>query len=291
MKPKRQKLSWPESIEYHTEHDLSKMLWEKYLRPVGMPEHEGFDATLAIAGDTGMGKSELALLTALSLCKLSGATFDVKQNVVYTREQLEAAIKKLPRYSPIVVDEAVNVLFSRDDQKNSQIIKVLEACRSRNLAILFCMPDFSAMDAKARKSRIRLWVDIRKVGEGVEFIRRRRTASDPHRTDPWNNWAFDQIGSQLERHPNFLGIIRWGRLPEALRAEYVAHKNASELLSEVDEQEEKASDIVGFLATLDNHKKGYDRLVERAAEYFGVHRVTLYNQIKDRKELLLRGNV
>lgn len=114
-------------IEQHTEKDLALMMWEKYLRPVDRPDHEGFDATVVISGDTGMGKSELAIMLQLSLSKITGIPFHIEKNVVYTREQLEEAIRTLPRYSGIVVDEAVNVLFSRDDYKNSTIIKILEA--------------------------------------------------------------------------------------------------------------------------------------------------------------------
>jgi hypothetical protein len=245
------------------------MLWTKYLRPVDLPSHEGFDATVVWAGDTGMGKSEAALSTQLALSELTGRPFEIRRQVVYTREQLDEAIRSLPRYSGIVVDEAVNVLFSRDDQKNSQIIKVLEACRSRNLAIFFCMPDFSAMDSKARNSRIRFWIDIRKVGEGLEFIRKRKTAANPHMTDPWNNWAFSEIGHRYDAHPNFIGVIRWARIPESLREEYVAFKHQSELLS-ADKVEEYPDRVASFLAWLDAEGYEFHGLKSRAAEYLGV---------------------
>lgn len=281
---RRGRLSAPSSIEVHSEEDLARMLWEKYLRPVDLPTHEGFDATVAIAGDTGMGKSELGIGAAVKLTKLTGTPFSIRNNVVYTRDQLEHAIRTLPRYSPIVIDEAVNVLFSRDDQKNSQIIKVLEACRSRNLALFFCMPDFSAMDAKARKSRIRFWIDIRKVGEGLEFIRQRRTAADPHLTDPWNNWAFKEIGHNYAAHPNFIGYIRWGRLPEALRAEYVEWKHSSELLSEEKQQEEDRDRVAKFLAWLDEEGHQHRGLKVLAAEYLGVDPNTISYRLRKAKK-------
>ena len=250
-----------------------------------MPDHEGFDATVVVAGDTGMGKSEMAISTNLALSELTGQPFIVKRQVVYTREQLDEAIRSLPRYSGIVVDEAVNVLFSRDDQKNSRIIKVLEACRSRNLAMFFCMPDFSAMDAKARNSRIRFWIDIRKVGEGLEFIRKRRTAANPHMTDPWNNWAFSEVGFRYEAHPNFVGVIRWGRIPEDLRRDYVEWKHQSELLSdekaEEDEKENRDS-VAPFLVWLDDNgfAERYVGLKSRAAEYFGITPPAIQDRLK-----------
>lgn len=257
------------------------MLWTKYLRPVDLPDHEGFDATVAISGDTGMGKSELAISIALALSEFTGQPFSVERNVVYTREQLDEAIRSLPRYSPIIVDEAVNVLFSRDDQKNSRIIKVLEACRSRNLAMFFCMPDFSAMDAKARKSRIRFWIEIRKVGEGLEFIRRRRTAADPHLTDPWNNWAFKQIGYRYEAHPNFIGYLAWSRIPESIRRAYVDFKHKSELLSDEEEDSSSRSNTVeSFLSWLGDDRRKYRSIVEKAADFLGVTSATVYQRMR-----------
>jgi hypothetical protein len=264
---------------------MARMLWTKYLRPVDLPDHEGFDATMAIAGDTGMGKSELAISICLALSEYTGQPFSVERNVVYTREQLDRAIRELPRYSPIVVDEAVNVLFSRDDQKNSKIIKVLEACRSRNLAMFFCMPDFSAMDAKARKSRIRFWIDIRKVGEGLEFIRRRRTAADPHLTDPWNNWAFKQIGHNWPSHPNFVGYIKWTRIPEDLRKAYVEFKHQSELLSEDEDEADggKLDDVISFLDWMGDDRRKYKSIVEKAAKFLGVTPATVYQRMRTRE--------
>lgn len=257
------------------------MLWTKYLRPVDLSDHEGFDATVAISGDTGMGKSELAISIALALSEFTGQPFSVERNVVYTREQLDEAIRSLPRYSPIIVDEAVNVLFSRDDQKNSRIIKVLEACRSRNLAMFFCMPDFSAMDAKARKSRIRFWIEIRKVGEGLEFIRRRRTAADPHLTDPWNNWAFKQIGYRYEAHPNFIGYLAWSRIPESIRRAYVDFKHKSELLSDEEEDSSSRSNTVeSFLSWLGDDRRKYRSIVEKAADFLGVTSATVYQRMR-----------
>lgn len=282
---RRRKLTSPGQVEVHSEVDLAKMLWTKYLRPVDLPTHEGFDATAAIAGDTGMGKSELAVSIQLALSKFTGQPFSVKKNIVYTREQLDDAIRTLPRYSGIIVDEAVNVLFSRDDQKNSKIIKVLEACRSRNLAIFFCMPDFSAMDSKARNSRIRFWIDIRKVGEGLEFIRMRRTAANPHLTDPWNNWAFKEIGSNYAAHPNFIGLIRWTRIPDSMREEYVEWKHSSELLSD-QSVEQKDVSIESFIAWLkdEGYYQDMSGLQSRAAEFLDRDRSTIAIKINKRRQ-------
>jgi len=269
VKVRRPRLQIPDRVEIHSEKDLARMVWTKYLRPVDLPSHEGFDATAAIAGDTGMGKSECAVSTSVAVSDLTGVPFKISRQVVYTREQLDEAIRTLPRYSCIVVDEAVNVLFSRDDQKNSSIIKLLDMCRSRNLAIFFCMPDFSAMDPKARNSRIRFWIDIRKVGEGLEFIRKRKTAANPHMTDPWNNWAFSEIGNRYEAHPNLIGVLRWSRLSEELRREYVEWKDKSAFLSEgtVDEYPDR---VASFLAWLDAEGYEFHGLKSRAAEYLGV---------------------
>lgn len=277
---RRQRLTSPDRIEYHTEKDLARMLWTKYLRPVDLPSHEGFDATAAIAGDTGMGKSELAVGLSVALSEISGVPFELKRQVVYTREQLDEAIKTLPRYSCIVVDEAVNVLFSRDDQKNSAIIKLLDMCRSRNLAMFFCMPDFSAMDSKARNSRIRFWIDIRKVGEGLEFIRKRKTTANPHMSDPWNNWAFSEIGHRYEAHPNFVGVIRWSRLPDELRREYVEHKDKTAFLSDRQEDSGVRDSVASFLSWLDDEGYEFHGLKSRAAEYFDIEPSSISGRIR-----------
>ena len=262
------------------------MLWTKYLRPVELPDHEGFDATVVVSGDTGMGKSEFGLSLALALSRETRVPFHIERNLVYTREQLDEAIRHSPRYSSIIVDEAVNVLFSRDDKKNSEIIKVLEACRSRNLAIIFCMPDFSAMDIKARNSRIRFWIEIRTVGQGMEFIRRRRTAADSRLTDPWNNWAFKEIGNHYEAHPNFIGLIRWNKIPEDLRERYLQLKNDSDLLTVKEEKswEPDRDTMYAFLEKLGSDRRSLKGIVEKVASFLGVTSASVYQHLRQRAE-------
>lgn len=280
------KLRAPESIPVHGPKDLAKMLWEKYLRPVEIPDHEGFDIPIVFTGKAGNGKSEAALATIVELNKLTGAPFDIKKQVVYNEKQFVEAVNSLPKYACILIDEAISLLFARSD--NKLVIKYINACRSKNLGLFYSIPNFTDMDSKARNGNIRYWIHVEKPGQAIEFMPETTLTSKPQSLDPWCEWAFKmvrngQIG--VERHPCFMGVFRWERIDSKLRKEYDEWKNNEAMLAIAEQEQDQERSIESsnrlepFFVWLDENDFEYRGIRARAAEYLGVTPATITQRV------------
>lgn len=280
----RFKLRSPDSIPRHTPDDLAEMIWTKYLRPVKDREHEGYDIPTTFTGPTGTGKSEAALATIMALNLKSGASFSVSEQIVYDKKQFVKAILTLPRYHAILVDEAISVLFSR--QENVDAIKYMNAVRSKNLAIFYAIPNFTDMDAKARLGNIRYWIDIERPGFGLEFLPQRVRTTRPQSNDPWAEWAFREVRlgkAKIEAHPCFQGYYVWDKVPAKLRNDYVSWKNKNALISIGEEEERKKSKntVEDFIAWLELDGSLPRGLKLRASEYLEVDSKTITVRVRN----------
>ena len=248
--------------------EFAQQIYDRLMRPVQFrkgegeedDEREGFDATIVISGMPGSGKSELGLHIARELSKITQAPFKIGRHVIYQRQSLTEQIRTEPKYSSLVVDEAINVLFSRDDEKNNTLIKVLNVCRSRNLATIFILPEFSDLETKVRKSRINIWIDVQRTGVALilfhaNLIGHRRITSDSRRPDPWCEAHLKRCHegqAELYEHPGYVGTLRWDQLPKSVRAEYDKVKEEDALLAIENKKEgpslqERREHLVDFL--------------------------------------------
>jgi len=129
------------------------------------------DVVIAVTGDEGLGKSTLAY----QLAKRIDGDFDVEKSTVYnpTYEEVKDKIVGLPKYSAIVVDEAVKTFYKRNFAHKSQIFlnQVFAICRKANKAVILCMPAFSDFDSFFRRRRILIWIHIVTRGGFVCFVK------------------------------------------------------------------------------------------------------------------------
>lgn len=118
------------------------------------------DLVIAVTGDEGDGKSTLAMALGLKV----DALFDFERNVLYspTVEETKSKIIGLPKYSAIVADEAIKIMYKLNwgtrIQKFLNIIYAL--CRQENKLSILCMPRFKDFNEYFRNHRIKFWIHI-----------------------------------------------------------------------------------------------------------------------------------
>lgn len=102
-------------------------------------------------GFEGAGKSALGLM----VCKMIDPTFTVKDNVFFDADSFLKATRNFDRYSALMVDEAGEMLFSRNwnSPDTKKIVQRLMAMRSNNYFVWMNIPDAGYVDKYMRAAR------------------------------------------------------------------------------------------------------------------------------------------
>lgn len=126
------------------------------------------DVVAAITGDTGSGKSSLAVLLARVL---QDKPVQVDQQFLWSAQALGPAARSLPEYSCIVMDEAIVGGGNRRRAMSGDNVGVMEhlnTCRTYHQTVLFLAPQFGDLDTSIQ-TRCRWQLHVTKRGE-VKFI-------------------------------------------------------------------------------------------------------------------------
>ena len=123
---------------------------------------EKFDFIIVIDGRRGLGKSTLAIKSALRF-----PIFNMNKHILFKREDVMDALSTLQNHV-IVPDEMINVTHNRDfyaeDQK--KLIKMLNMYRDSGNIIFACVPNFAHLDNQFR-DLVKMRIHIERRGLGV----------------------------------------------------------------------------------------------------------------------------
>ena len=102
------------------------------------------DALTVLSGFSGEGKSTFAAQLGIETSKCFGRKFSFDKNMAIGAEDFLEKALKLPRYSTIIGDEAINIFFKRESLSRDRIqaIKIMDTIRKRNLNLILCIPQF-----------------------------------------------------------------------------------------------------------------------------------------------------
>ena len=198
------------------------------------------DNIVAIDGSAGVGKSTIAI----KLCKKGCDWFDWEKDILYSRKEIIEWITSAKPGSWGIADEAINALFKRDFQRGDQkfILKLMDMCRSRNLTLFLCIPNFWALDKHMLEGRIRLRVHVAKTG--LCFLW--KPSNNPFAPDRWYRKYNEKVCYNWDTYPNarrtkgFIGYLKFGDLGAEERRVYVELKERKKAeIKAAEEQEEK----------------------------------------------------
>lgn len=147
------------------------ILWALYVSNLRrLAERQNQDACIAITGYEGSGKSTLAL----KLARWLQPDFTAAQ-VCFDAETMLERVQKAPRYSVVMLDEAVNGLYAREAMAmdNRVLTTAAMVARARNLYWILCIPHLHNLDPYFREHRVRSWWYVIQHGEALGHVPKR----------------------------------------------------------------------------------------------------------------------
>lgn len=101
-----------------------------------------FDSLVLITAEKGIGKSSAAIMLAREWCSLLGIQFVPEKHIAYNNDEMMAKIENLPKFHPIIADEAVRFATAEDwaKKENKTLKKKLAQVRTKHLLYILCFP-------------------------------------------------------------------------------------------------------------------------------------------------------
>jgi len=212
------------------------------------------DLVIGMCAPEGGGKSTCAIDLAMKL----DPAFTLDRNMIYSpdHKEVQKRIHDLPKYTPIILDEAIKILLKDEHYSKMQIFlkKVFATARKKNKIIILCMPYFSDFSVYWRKNRIKIWLQIIERGVGAAFV---RDNFNIFSSDPWHMRANEKLLEEYSskkrlgditfsdknyiysKSTNFWKMFEYDNIPESIAKEY---KEKSEKVSGELEMEEEKGD-------------------------------------------------
>ena len=185
-----------------------------------------FDNVIAITGNRGIGKSDLAVNVGRRM-----PPFKMSKQITFTREQLMKCMNDMKK-SYISGDEMINVAHNREffSQQQINLIKMINMYRDNNNTLVFCIKNFWVLDTQLR-DLVTMRIHIERRGLGIIHI--------PHSIafcrDKWDSVTNEKIErmwlSRKVYKPNYSrlttcrGYLRFDPLPKKVRERYDSIKN------------------------------------------------------------------
>lgn len=224
----------------------------KFCKQIRKRLENDWDLVIGICGEEGSGKSTLAMIMALYL----DVAFTPRRNIVASpnvQDVSENLLGKLPRYSPVIVDEAIKVMYKLGWHTSAQLLlnTVMSVCRAQNKVALLCMPRFMDFNEYNRQHRIKIWVEVVKRGRAFVFVR----DLSPFINDVWHLKENQEVYEKATKHRKIVDIdeddyhaalrncktyafeITFNDAPEEIKKEYAVMK--SEVAATLDVEDAK----------------------------------------------------
>lgn len=184
------------------------------------------DDLIVISGDTGAGKSTVALLFGVALDPAFGV-----ERVIFEIEAWMRAASHTPAGGVLVCDE---FLASARKAMHGEMIDLndfLQICRGLNLHLIVCYPDEETMDKPILK-RARWWIYVEKFVDRFGVERRRFIV---HKRTKRRLWQKDGTWKNVYRYPE-VGRWRFGPNEGPLVDAYLVKKKWHMRKKGVDEE-------------------------------------------------------
>lgn len=176
-----------------------------------------FDTMLLLTGDKGVGKSSFAIMLGREWCSLLGIQFSARYHIAYSNAQVQERIDNLPRFHPLISDEAVNFAAAAEWAKleNRELRKKIAQVRTRHLFFILCWPmKVNKIEKSYLDSFVNYWIHIIKRGAGAIFVKDINPVTDSWRLSLFKDiggftefTGIDKVKKKLMGHPNFWYII------------------------------------------------------------------------------------
>lgn len=123
------------------------------------------DFVILVTGKEGSGKSTLAVQLAM----LIDPGFNIQADVLYSFNDVVARLNSVQPFSCLVMDEAVELAFSRNAMRNEQkkMIQIFMQIRQKNICFILLIPNIADLDKYFKGWRGDRWVDVVARGQHI----------------------------------------------------------------------------------------------------------------------------
>ena len=178
--------------------------------------------------------------------------------IAYDNGEARTKILNMPRYSPLIFDEAMNFMAAQDHNKveSKEMKKLITVVRPRRLFMIANIPELMWVDSKYRDIFAHFWIYAIEKGHAFIFEKNKAVTKD--------KWGLkylekhmgvvkyftntDKIKRSIKRHPCYFDSISWSELPEKVYNDYEYVRNARNLQRQVEEMELSNLDIGKIMA-------------------------------------------
>ena len=218
-----------------------------YLRRIQVQDDN--DIFIGITGRKGCGKSSLSLQIARQYVKkyFNEPTIKLDKYMAYNNNDVIEKIHTLPKYSPLIGDEAVRFAWSRDWNKseNKELARLSAQIRTKKLIFFMNIPKLAWIDSVYREGMLDIWIWVHATfsevgkqshalifepddnqGEGDSWhmdILRKYSKSKKHRIGRFTD--INRVYKMVNKHPCFVDAIKFPKLPQELYDRYLAVRN------------------------------------------------------------------
>ena len=170
-------------------------------------------------------------------------TFDVDKYVAYNNEDVIEKIHSLPKYSPLIGDEAVRFAWSRDWNKsaNKELARLSAQVRTKKLIFFMNIPKLSWIDSVYRESMLDIWIWVHSTftdrgkeshafvfepddnqGEGDSWhMSLLKKSGKAKKTRIGRFTDVEKVHKMVKNHPCFMDSFIYPKLPQGIYDRYL----------------------------------------------------------------------
>lgn len=255
-----------------------------------------FDMVIVIDGNTGIGKSTLAIHLGRGVAKefkkqgSEDYKFHWGKSLIYSRKQNKNFLHKWRSIG--IIDEAVMTIFNRDfySEEQKDIVKMINTNRDHTNLIIFCVPRFQVIDNQM-KNLCKLRITV--VRRGLCIIQTPQKSI--YLKDKWDTSTNEKIERQwmmkgitkpkYTRLTTFRGMLKFRKLHPTIEARYIKIKDkmrniiAKEEMGIDDEEKKKIDPIAETIEKLKAGKIRNNVFLDGLAVGYGLDQTSFKEKI------------
>ena len=229
------------------------MTYEKLSKFVTLLRHiqiqDDNNVNLGVTGRLGCGKSSLTIDIAREYVRryFGEERFDVEKYIAYNNKDIIEKIHSLPPYSPLIADEAIRIVWSRDWNKmeNKELAKLSTQIRTKKLIFFMNIPRLQWIDSMFRTGLLDIWIWVHAnlSPEGKEsYALVFEPDENQGEPDQWHMSTFrkyskskrnrigrftdiERLFKMVKNHPCFMDSFKFPKVPKELYERYLLIRN------------------------------------------------------------------
>jgi len=184
--------------------------------------------------------------------------WDAAKFIAYDNNDVVRKVYSLPRYSPLICDEAIKFAAAMNHNKaeSKEIKEIFTTIRPKRLLVFFCIPAFTWVDSKYREEMSNFWIRCLERGTAVIFEKDKGESDDKYHVEELSKimgvvkyfTPMEKIKRNIRRHPCYFDMVSFPEIEKTVYDQYELVRNARVMQQKVEEMELSNKDIGKIMA-------------------------------------------